>query len=258
MKHPLRGWGAALRRNLLIGLIALLPVALTLGILAYAFRLLVANRFTDWVAGQLLRIWPIEVSETWRTWSLERLAQFTAFLLILLGIVILGFFVRSLFGRKLYRTVERVIEGIPIANRVYLFIRGVAETVFAQRRTLFREVVMVEYPRHGIYSIAFVTARTPAEFRDEITDDREPLLALFVPTTPNPTSGYLVFVPENRVRRLTISTAEAMSLILSGGTIYAGSEPVAARPRLLDLLQEGAEPSPNAASPASPTPPRHD
>ncbi len=238
MKNKLQRWATAIRRNVIIGLIALAPVAFTIGILAYVFRLLVANRFTEWTAARLLRLWPLDVSSTWRGWALERLAQFTAFLLILLGVALLGFFVRSLFGRRLYRLGERVIEGIPVVNRVYLFVRGVAEAVFAQRRTLFREVVIVEYPRPGLYSIAFITAHTPEAFRHEVTGEKESLLALFVPTTPNPTSGFLVYAPESRVRRLTMSTAEAMSLILSGGTIYPGGDLSASRPRLLDLLQE--------------------
>ena len=244
---------ATFRRNFLVGLVALAPVALTIGILTYVFRLLVANRATNWIAARLLRLWPLELSTDWRTWVLQRLAQLTAFLLILLGIVALGFFIRSVLGRRLYRIGERLLESIPVVNRVYLFIRGIAESVLAQRRTLFHDVVCVEYPRPGIYSIAFLTAEVPPKLARELTDSDEPLLAVFVPTTPNPTSGFVVYARAHQVKRLSLSTAEAMTLILSGGTVYPGGGDITPRPRLLDLIQMGEGGTPPATHlPAAP------
>jgi len=241
MKSPLlRGAGPALRRNLFIGIVALAPLALTLWIVVFLFRLLVANRFTKFVAEQLLRLWPYEAGSQVQ----EILARITAFLLVTLGVILLGFAVRGLLGRRLYRLGERVLEGIPVVNRIYLFIRQVAEAIFTQRKTLFREVVLVEYPRPGLFSLAFVTAQVPDDFRAHMpTPGSGRLLALFVPTTPNPTSGFLIFAYESQVRPCPASTAEAMSLIFSGGTIYPGGAAHAPRPRLLDLLQEpsGAE-----------------
>jgi len=239
------GLGPALRRNLFVGILALAPIALTAWIVVFLFRLLVANRFTKFVAVQLLRVWPYETGSQVQ----EAIARVTAFLLVALGVVALGYAVRGLLGRRLYRLGERVLEGIPVVNRIYLFIRQVAEAIFTQRKTLFREVVLVEYPRPGLFSLAFVTAQVPDNFRAHMpTPGTGRLLALFVPTTPNPTSGFLIFAYESQLKPCPANTAEAMSLIFSGGTIYPGGAADAPRPRLLDLIQEsaGTEAPPNA------------
>lgn len=243
----------AFRRNLFIGIIALAPIALTVWIVLFLFRLLVANQITRFMARQLLRLWPYETGSQVQ----EVIARIVAFLLIVAGVTLLGFAVRGLFGRRLYRLGERLLERIPVINRIYLFIRQVAEAIFTQRKTLFREVVFVEYPRPGVFSIAFVTAHVPDEFLAHTPFSGEGrLLALFVPTTPNPTSGFLIFAYESQVRRCPASTADAMSLILSGGTIYPVGAPDLPRPRLLDLLQERADdaapPGPPPAPPPSP------
>lgn len=242
--------GTAFRRNLIIGLIALAPLALTVWIVSYLFSLLVTNRFTRTVADLLLKLWPFEADSRIRL----VLARVLAFLLLAAAVFLLGFFVRSLLGRRLYRLAERVVERIPGVNRIYLFIRQIAEAVFAQRKTLFREVVMIEYPRAGLHSLAFVTAHVPPEFAEPMgVPGNGRLLALFVPTTPNPTSGFLLFVRESEVRRFPAGTSEAMSLILSGGTIYPGAPSDLPRPRLIDLLQDTAADA-DAPPPPHPAP----
>ncbi len=236
----------------MIGLVALAPIALTVWLVSYLFSLLVANRFTRFVAEWLLKLWPFEADSRLRT----AIARVLAFLLLALAVLLLGHFVRSLLGRRLYRLGEQVLERIPFVNRVYLFIRQIAESVLAQRKTLFREVVVVEYPRPGLYSIAFVTAHVPSEFAAPMGVPGEgELLALFVPTTPNPTSGFLIFARESQVRRFPAGTSDAMSLILSGGTIYPGSTTDLSRPRLIDLLQETAEDAGPRESPKPPAAP---
>jgi uncharacterized membrane protein len=103
---------------------------------------------------------------------------------------------------------------------------------------MFKRVVLVEYPRRGAYSMAFVTSRIPPNLRDRLTDnENEAWSSLFIPTTPNPTSGVLLFVPTESLVELPITVADAMKLIISGGAAYPGTASPEREPTLLEKLE---------------------
>ena len=128
-----------------------------------------------------------------------------------LAIIIVGMFTRNLIGMAFFRLVERFFARIPVIKSVFSATKQLSEVFLQDRRTAFKEVVLFQYPREGIYSIGFVT-------RDEAD---EPLVNVFLPTTPNPTSGYLLLVPREDVRILDVQVEEAIKLIVSGGAIMS-------------------------------------
>ncbi len=119
-------------------------------------------------------------------------------------------------GRILLRISERILARMPIIRGVYGAMKQIFETVLAKQSNTFREAVLVEWPRPGMWTIAFITARTEGEVRDLTGPDP---VSVYVPTTPNPTSGYLMFVPRSEVIVLSMSVEEAIKMVISGGIV---------------------------------------
>ena len=116
--------------------------------------------------------------------------------------------------------------------------RQISEAFLAQRQTLFKEVVLIEYPRNGIFSVAFVTAPLAPELEKIVPKAKDQaFVSLFVPTTPNPTSGLMIIAPRRDLTPLPISIAEAMKLVISAGAVYPGSDVIDDRPTLVDKLE---------------------
>lgn len=223
-----------IRNYLVIGLILVTPVAITAIIANYLFQFLVSNSLVRFLADQIARLLPSEPVAS----SVQIiLIRAIAVLLMLSALVLIGFLVKSYMGKAVYRWGDRILGKIPIVNKIYLFVRQVSETLLTQRQSLFKEVVFIEYPRTGLYSIGFVTSPIPDDFRKHIAapgiDD---LVTLFVPTTPNPTSGFIVFARRSECRPFPGTTSDAMTLILSGGNIFPGTELTHPRKSMLDLL----------------------
>lgn len=226
-----------LRVNLMIGLILLTPFVIAALVFNWLFRFLINNPLFGFLDARLRLLLPAAMLES----GYEKIIlKVLVLLLVLLFLFLVGFVVRSLVGRRLYKTGDRLLGRIPIFNRIYLFVRQISESLITSRETLFKEVVLVEYPRRGLYSIAFVTAATPASFRRSIPpgpEGEDPFLSLFVPTTPNPTSGYLIFAPRRECIPLPIELSDAMKLVLSGGVLYPGADLAANQPDLLEKLE---------------------
>lgn len=130
------------------------------------------------------------------------------------AILLIGLMARNIAGRWLLDLGERIVQSIPLAGSVYKTLQQLLQTVFQDSKTRFRRVVLVEYPRKGIWAIAFVTGAMTA------TNAPSPkMLSVFVPTTPNPTSGWYAVVPETDVINLAISIEEAFKVLLSGGIV---------------------------------------
>ena len=164
------------------------------------------------------------------------LASHTSFYVPGLGIVVLaallllvGMLATNIFGRKLVALWESLLKQVPVVKTVYQVLKAVVDTFSIHNREQFSRVVLVEFPRKGQYSIAFVTGFTKGEIQ-QITSDR--LLNVYVPTTPNPTSGYFLFVPEKEIIPLSMSVEDAMKMLVSGGmyTPASGEEPVSSGP----------------------------
>lgn len=130
--------------------------------------------------------------------------------------VLIGWFARNVFGRVLYRLSEYIVHRMPVINTLYKAIKQIFETIMTSQSQAFREVVMLEYPRKGVWSIGFVTGKSEGEVQRVTEDDT---INVFVPTTPNPTSGYLLFVPRKECKFLNMTVEEAAKLIVSAGII---------------------------------------
>ncbi|MBL8710985.1 MAG: DUF502 domain-containing protein, partial [Rhodospirillaceae bacterium] len=122
----------------------------------------------------------------------------------------------GIFGRITRQLMESVLNRLPIIRGLYGAIKQITETVLANKSAAFRECVLVEFPRKNAWTIAFVTGATPPDVAEIAGND---LVTLYVPTTPNPTSGYLIFVPREEVRHLDMSVEDGIKLIVSGGIV---------------------------------------
>lgn len=137
-------------------------------------------------------------------------------IIVLVGLTAIGALSAGVIGHFFVRLSERFVYKMPVVRSVYNAIKQIVETVFSQQGNAFREVVMIEYPRPGIWSLGFLTGKTQGEVQ-ELTDDE--VLNVFVPTTPNPTSGFLLFVPKEDVNRLDMSVEDGIKMIVSAGLI---------------------------------------
>jgi len=128
---------------------------------------------------------------------------------VLVLIVLIGMLARNVIGVAFFRMLERFFTGIPVVKSVFSATKQIAEVFLQDRRTAFQEVVLFSYPRPGMYSLGFTT-------HEDLEAD---LVSVFLPTTPNPTSGYMLLVPLSDVRVLDIAVEEAIKLVVSGGAI---------------------------------------
>lgn len=141
----------------------------------------------------------------------------------LLCILIIGLMARNIAGRWLLDVGERILQSIPLAGAVYKTLQQILETLFKDSKSKFRRVVMLEYPRRGVWSLGFVTGTLSPILQENL---EQPMLSVFIPTTPNPTSGWYVIIPKDDVINLSISIEDAFKVLISGG-IVSPNNPVA-------------------------------
>lgn len=135
---------------------------------------------------------------------------------VLLFLTLVGAFTANFFGRALISAGERLVDRMPVVRSIYGTLKQIFETVMQQSATTFNKAVLVEYPRRGIWALAFVTADTRGEIRRSLDDE---LVSVFLPTTPNPTSGFLLFVPRRDVVFLDMTVEEAAKMVISAGVV---------------------------------------
>ena len=161
-------------------------------------------------------------------------------LLAFVAVVILGALAKNFVGRSFIRAGERLIESVPIVRNVFGFFKNVFETALRQSDRSFKEVALVEYPRQGVWVMAFVVGETRGEVRARLNDMGEQLTSVFVPTVPNPTSGFLLFVPRSELRVLSMTVEEAAKVVFSLGLVSPEYADGAAAARRLESLAEKA------------------
>ena len=140
----------------------------------------------------------------------------------LFSILLIGLMARNIVGRWLLDFGERVLQSIPLAGAVYVTLQQILQTLLRDSKSRFRRVILVEYPRRGLWAIAFVTGSLTAQ--PQLPENTNPengnkMLSVFIPTTPNPTSGWYAVVPETDVVNLSISIEDAFKVLLSGGIV---------------------------------------
>ncbi|MCL2566854.1 MAG: DUF502 domain-containing protein [Alphaproteobacteria bacterium] len=133
-----------------------------------------------------------------------------------LGMILLGFIASNFLGRYFVKLMERILEKIPVIKSIYFTTKQVFDTVFSDKSKAFREVALVEFPRKDVWVLAFITSETKGEIQEKTAED---VVSVYVPTTPNPTSGFLIFVPKKDITFLEMKPDMAMKLILSNGII---------------------------------------
>jgi len=138
----------------------------------------------------------------------------------LLGILFIGLMARNIAGQWLLNLSEQILQGIPFAGSVYKTLKQLLETLLRDSNDKFRRVVLIEYPRRGIWSLAFVTGAADSSIQSHLPEDT---IGVFVPTTPNPTSGWYAIVPRHEAIDLSISVEEAFKIIVSGGIVNAST-----------------------------------
>jgi uncharacterized membrane protein len=197
-----------LRRYLVAGLLVWLPLVATF----FVIRLLV-----QWMDHSLLLL-----PENFRP---ENLLGFAipglGVVLSLLILLITGLVAANLFGRKLVSLWERLVARIPLVRSVYSAVKQLVETMFSGNGQSFRKVLLVEFPRRGLWTLAFQTGTDQGEAQRKTGRD---VLNVYIPTTPNPTGGYFVMVPREDVRELQMSVDEGLKMLLSMGAVVPDAE----------------------------------
>jgi uncharacterized membrane protein len=187
-----------LRNYFLTGLFLLIPIAITVKILIWGFNQ------TDAILGDLI----------FRIFKKRILGLGLISLLIL--ITLTGLLAHNYLGRKLIGFGDRILRKIPILSNIYGTTKQITESLTKTDKNSFRKVVLVEYPRLGIFSPGFLTAAAPADVSRKTA---QKLVSVFVPTVPNPATGFLIFIPEENVIFLDMSIEEGFKLIISAGVI---------------------------------------
>ena len=187
-----------IERQFLAGLAVLLPIGLTIYIVWALFNFVSKSVAPLLIKIPLLQEMPIVA------------IRVIAFLITFVIIWIIGLVATNIVGRKILKLPEVLLLKAPVVNRIYHTIRQIIQTIIVSRTAL-RQVVLVEYPRKGVYAIAFVTNTYEEKGKKNVS--------LFIPTTPNPTSGFFVIVPEEEVVPLKMTVEEAMKLVVSAGII---------------------------------------
>jgi uncharacterized membrane protein len=202
-QHTL-GFGQRVRAYFLTGILITAPLFIT-GYLAWLFIGFVDAKVTPLLPEQYN-------PESYLPFGVPGLGLIILFIfLTIVGAVTAGF-----FGKLWLRFTERLLNRMPVVRNIYSAVKQILETVLAQQSSAFREAVLVEYPRRGLWAIAFITGRTEGEVQN-VTE--EECINIFLPTTPNPTSGFLLFVPKKDLISLSMSTEEAIKMVISGGII---------------------------------------
>ena len=193
------------RANFLTGLVAVIPIVLTI-YLTWAF--------ITFVDESVVPLVPAPYNP--RTWINADIPGFGV-VIFLVFTTIVGYFAKRVFGRQLIRLGEDMVARMPVVRSIYNGVKQIIETVLSQNKASFRQACLVEYPRRGIWAIAFVATDT----KGEIVEKRggEEMVSVFLPTTPNPTSGFLLFVPKKDVVLLDMSIEEAAKLVISAGLV---------------------------------------
>jgi uncharacterized membrane protein len=213
---------AHVKRYLVAGILAWLPLAVTLAVLVWLLGAI------DGLFSTLLNAAQAVLPATQTAW-LESLRHVPGLSVIVLAalLVLTGVLVTNIFGQWLLHRWDTLLQRIPIVKSIYSSVKQVSDTLFSTSGNAFREAVLVQYPRPGSWTIAFVTGRPSGEVAAHLPGEH---LSVYVPTTPNPTSGFFLMMPRSEMRALGMSVDEALKYIISMGVVAppALGEPAAA------------------------------
>ena len=185
-----------IKRHLIAGLLAIVPIALTFWILRFLFR------FLDSFTAPILKNIRIEIPGL-------------GIILTLLFIFLLGLFITNVLGKTIFNWGERILTKLPLVNTIYNAVKQITNAFSGKSMKNFKQVIFIQYPRKGLWTMCFVTNQSKNESGDEFYH-------VFVPTTPNPTSGVFIVIPQKDAVHPDISVEEGLKSIISGGIIDPG------------------------------------
>ena len=215
-----------LRNNFLAGLVVVVPVAITMWMIW---------TFVGWIDSWVLPFVPSSYhpdalidrwfgDSEWFKWifgeNVHVNIRGVGVVLFLIFTVLVGWITKGLIGRSFLAWAESLVDRMPVVRSLYNGIKQIAETVFAtSNEAKFDKACLVEYPRKGIWAIAFISTKAKGEIAARVPVD-EDIISVFLPTTPNPTSGFLLFAPRHSVIELDMSVEDAAKLVISAGLVY--------------------------------------
>jgi uncharacterized membrane protein len=198
----------SLRNAFFSGVLLLAPLAVTI----WAFTAII-----DFVGGKFRPIFFIYMPADWRDHSsLTVVWDVLATIIVLALVTAFGYFSRYVLGKYFFSVGERFMQSIPGVNAVYNTVKQIVDTFGTKNRNLFNKVVLVEFPRPGMWAIGFLTNKAQSEAQQRAGEE---VWTVFVPTSPNPTSGFLVLVPRKEIVELEMSVGEGMKMVISGGAV---------------------------------------
>lgn len=200
-----------LRNSLLTGIIVALPLFVTITVLSWF-----VNKVDTYVFDLIPDKW---VEKPWV--DLVLTIPGLGLIIVILCLIILGYFASNFIGTSIIKAGERLLARVPIVSNVYNFIKQIVATVAQQNDRSFKEVCLIEYPRPGLWAIAFVTAELEGAPKKKLGKS---FVCVFVPTTPNPTSGFLLFVKRKDIKILDMTPEEGAKMIISGGMVTSNAE----------------------------------
>ncbi|RLJ41849.1 putative membrane protein [Litoreibacter meonggei] len=202
---------ARMRGNFLAGLVVIAPIGLTMWL---------TWSVVGWIDSWVLPFVPYHYRpEQYIGINLRGVGV----VFFLLFTMVIGWMGKGILGRSLLRFGENLVDRMPVVRSIYNGLKQIAETVFSQRETSFEKACLVEYPRRGIWAIAFISTTAKGEVAHGIPTEGG-LMSVFLPTTPNPTSGFLLFVPKADIIELDMTVEDAAKLVISAGLVYPNKE----------------------------------
>ena len=207
-----------IKKYLLAGLLVWTPLTITVAVLSW-----LVGSLDGAFIGALNKIYPLVSHET-----VAWLAGMPGLgvILMFLGLLLTGALASNVVGRWWLRQWDKLIARIPIVKSIYTSVKKVSDTLFTEGGNAFRKAVLIQYPRQGVWTIAFQTGTPNGEVANKLTGD---LINVYVPTTPNPTSGFFLVVPVTDVIELEMSVDEALTYVISMGAVSPGTANVEKR-----------------------------
>ena len=235
IKPHKQGVLASLRSSLLAGIVVAAPIGITAAIVYWFVTGPMAKLDT------FVKRWLPDIGSE----NIDRIVDLIpgiGVLGALVALVVLGALAKNFIGRAFIKAGEDILDSMPVVRNVYRFFKNVFETALQQSDRSFKEVALVEYPRKGAWVMAFVVGRAKGEIPHRLDDQGEDLTSIFIPTVPNPTSGFLLFVPGADLRKLDMTVEDAAKVVFSLGLVApAYDDPNTAVKKLEELAEEASE-----------------
>ena len=200
-----------MKKYLIAGLLVWLPLAITIWVLSWVLGAL--DGVFAWLLTATQAVMPESVAAALET---LRSVPGLGVIIMLVGLLLTGVFAANIFGQWWLRQGDRLLNHIPIVKSIYSSVKQVSDTLFSSSGNAFREAVLVQYPRHGSWTIAFVTGKPSGEVAASLAGEH---VSVYVPTTPNPTSGFFLMMPRADVLPLAMSVDEALKYVISMGVV---------------------------------------